>query len=88
MVYPKYPEPTPICVCWVCGDPQPMGCGNICADCSWEAHLESMAHTGHPDHATHPSTPTCCIAAKEAHDIMLEAYMNHRDAEMEALKNA
>jgi hypothetical protein len=56
------------CRCYACGSTEPMGCGELCADCSWEDHLVGMAHTGGSpaDDPTHVKTPTCCRERRDA----------------------
>lgn len=52
--------------CYGCGADDPMGCGNLCADCSWDDHLEGMAHTDSSfDGEVDKATPNCCRASRE-----------------------
>jgi hypothetical protein len=55
---------TSACRCWGCGADDPMTCGSLCADCSWESHLAGMAHTGDFDEPRE-DTPTCCLRTRE-----------------------
>jgi hypothetical protein len=70
--YPTYPEPqrcpppTDVCRCYGCGSDEPMACGALCADCSWEEHLAAMAHTGQPSDEPHEDTPRCCAHSRRA----------------------
>lgn len=53
--------------CWGCGTAVPK-CGGICMDCSYEAHLAYIAHTGAFDHPE-PGTPACCVGTWEAERV-------------------
>ena len=57
-------EATEVCRCRGCGGDEPMACGSLCADCSWEDHLAGMAHTGDSSEESHVSTPACCRASR------------------------
>ena len=54
------------CRCYGCGSHDPMACGRLCADCSWEDHLAGMAHTGASwyDGKVDARTPECCLASR------------------------
>lgn len=59
------------CMCYGCGSDEPMACGVLCADCLWEDHLASAAHTGSPFGTvrdSHPATPGCCMASRNEAD--------------------
>lgn len=62
----KPSPPTTACRCWSCGADDPMGCGALCADCSWDDHCGGMAYNGNTaeNWEVKPDTPTCC---REAH---------------------
>lgn len=78
MPYPKFAPPTEVCRCRACGGEDPMGCGNICADCAWEDHCDGYFSCATVDHApTHEATPTCCRTSAEAHEISVEVWKNN-----------
>lgn len=52
-------RPAPEHRCYGCGSDDPMACGTLCADCSWEEHLASIAHTGPAAEPDRP-VPECC----------------------------
>lgn len=71
------------CRCYGCGADDPMACGRLCADCSWEDHLAGMAHTGSPFGTvqdSHSATPGCCLANRNEADQKYRLWRQEYDA--------
>lgn len=71
------------CICYGCGSDEPMACGVLCADCSWEDHLASAAHIGSPFGGvrdSHSATPGCCMAIRNEADQKYRLWRQEYDA--------
>jgi hypothetical protein len=54
------------CKCYACGNDEPMGCGRLCVDCSWEDHLSHLAGTEEDYETPRNETPMCCLIEVES----------------------
>lgn len=52
--------------CYGCGSDDPMVCGTLCADCSWDEHCYSIAGIDPQFDPPDPRTPECCRRSRLA----------------------
>ena len=76
MTPPRYAagEPaTAACRCYACGTDDPMGCGQLCPDCSFEEATAGWTYQGPPFEPPREDTPACCLRSYAIAGEVLDA---------------